>query len=134
MPTITLTLDHATLDAMMRGEAVTFTGTLKAKVPKVTVPLSDAERELYQQTVDLYAHHDPTMSIGRAWKAIRKIEADAGLVAESLSLALDWTKGKPYAPEFFVKDFGQWVERVEMDLMEAEAVRAEYRRARGLSG
>lgn len=133
MPTITLTIDPATLDALLRGDAVTFTGTLKAKKVKEKVPLSDGERALYQTTVELYARHDPAMSIGRAWKAVRSVQAEPGDVAEALALCLDWNAGKPYAPEWFPKDFGQWVERCAMDLMDAELERTAYRRGRGMS-
>lgn len=133
MPTLTLTIDSATLDAMFRGEAVTFTGTLKARKPKADpAPLSDEERMLYQTTVDLYQHHDPAMPIGRAWKSVKKAAGTPDQVAEALSLALDWNKGKAYAPEWFVKDFPEWQRRCEIDLFHAETERDQYRRRLGL--
>ena len=133
MPTITLTIDADTLAAMVRGDAVTLTGVLRAKKPKAPAePLSDGERMLYQTTVDLYQHHDPSMSLGRAWKAVRAAPGTPDQVAEALSLALDWNKGKAYAPEWFTKDFPEWWARCEMDLFEADTARAQYRQRLGL--
>jgi len=134
MPTITLTIDPDTLDAMLRGEAVTFTGTLKAKKPKADAPLSDRDRELHQTVVELYHDHDPAMSVARAWKAIKKMDAHAADIAEALCVALDWNKGRTYAPEFFVKDFPQWCERMQIDMMDGEIARTSYRAGLGLRG
>lgn len=132
MPTITLTIDHATLDAMARGETVELTATLRARKVKVPAALSFEGAALHHKVGELYAYHRPDMSIARAWKAIKALTDERATIEEALDICLHWTTGLKYEPEWFVKDYPQWVSRITDDLLAQEGWKEQWRKGKAL--
>ena len=132
MPTITLTIDQETLDAMIRGEAVQLTATLKAKKPRVERPAEDVEA--HKKVTEMWAAGQSTIPVARALRAFKKLPCGLTEIVIPLDTAIDWNRGREYPPEWFVKDYAVWQERAGMDPFEAELERQEYRSRLKLKG
>jgi hypothetical protein len=129
MPTITLTISHELLEALNSGEVVDLKATLRAKAkPKKSEPLTPELAALHTSVSEMIATVRPDWSIGRAWKVIKPIADTPENVLHTLSVALDWTKGLVYQPEWFVKDYAGWKQRGdEEDILELEEQRTRWR-------
>ena len=125
---IELAIDSAQDGSYRGGSPLPLEFAMQKILTSAPIAPTDSERMLYRQTVELYAFHDPSMEIGRVWDAVRHVDANADQVAEALSTCLDWNKGIAYAPEWFPAEFPQWWTRADMDVMEADRARDEYRR------
>ena len=135
MPTITLNISQDVLDAAMRGEPFTLTGTLRAKKPKADKALSDTDRARQAALVDAWHAVDPAMNAGRLWKAFRAGDATPLDLHEGVTFALDWNEGRSYAPEWCAKELGEWLARVSLanaDAWLGEDARTAYRARLGL--
>lgn len=130
MPTITLTLTAEMLDAMVHGQSVAVTATLRAKKAK-TPTLSPDESERHKRVVEMWMAVRPDDAAGRIWKAIRPVSLTNDELYIALETALDWCSGVYYTPEFFAKDASEWVRRGHLSLWDAEQERDRFRQQRG---
>jgi len=137
MPTITLTIDAETLDAMQRGEAVQLTATLRRKREKKQASLTPEQEALHKGIGELLAGRGLEAHIPKVWKDVKASldmeHPEDVLVA--LDVCLDWCEGATLAPkvQWFARDYAEWRARSQGDLMGQEVERANWRKARGAS-
>jgi len=134
MPTITLTIDAETLDAMQRGEAVQLTATLRRKREKKQASLTPEQEALHKGIGELLAGRGLEAHIPKVWKDVKAALSDEHPedVLTALDVCLDWCEGS-LAPKvaWFARDYDVWRERAKLDLMTLEVERTNWRKARG---
>jgi hypothetical protein len=137
MPTITLTIDAETLDAMQRGEAVQLTATLRRKREKKQASLTPEQEALHKGIGELLAGRGLEAHIPKVWKDVKAALSDEHPedVLTALDVCLDWCEGPTLAGKvaWFARDYGEWRHRAALDLMALEVERANWRKARGAS-
>jgi hypothetical protein len=135
MPTITLTIDAETLDAMQRGEPVQLTATLRRKREKKAASLTPEQEALHRGLSELLAARGHEAQIPKVWKDVKAALSDEHPedVLVALDVCLDWCDGPALAGKiaWFARDYGEWRERSQGDLMGQEVERTNWRRARG---
>jgi hypothetical protein len=135
MPTITLTIDAETLDAMQRGEAVQLTATLRRKREKKQASLTPEQEAMHKGISDLLASRGQESHIPKVWKDVKAALSDEHPedVLVALDVCLDWCEGATLAPKvaWFARDYGEWRARSQGDLMGQEVERTNWRKARG---
>ena len=136
MATITLTVDAETLDRLKNGEALVLTATLKEKKPRTAEPLPDHLKHAFQTLTEVYTRWQPTVSPALAWKTLKPLftqRDDHAALLDSIGVALDWNHGRPYQPQWLLKDLAAWEERNRLDLFAFDEARERYRKSVGLS-
>jgi hypothetical protein len=132
MPTITLTIDDALLGALVRGEAVQLTATLRAKkarAKKEGPVLTEDERMVYDNIRELCG--DQGLDVGRAWPPIKALMAQHGMqdVLRALEVFADvcWPD-RAKSLYYFAPDYAKWRDLAALEPMEYEAAIARMAR------